>query len=105
MINQYIIKVRIDGHYTERDVNCPPGWRGSGCYDRDVKTWKYAEVEVWARNAQEAEEFAEEYDYQAMQEDCLEIDGVRIVNIALARILYDRGEDEAGVIEPVSYGN
>ena len=103
MINQYIIKVRIDGHYTERDVNCPPGWEGSGIYDRHIKVQCETEVEVWAPNAQVAEKLAEEFDYQTASGDwTIEVDRARVINITLARILRDRDEDEVGVIEPVN---
>lgn len=100
MINQYIVRVCIDGYEYERDYKCPPEWRGSGIYDKAVKVSGEADVEVWATNAQDAEILAEEYDYQTVTD--VEISSVQAVRVTLVKIMPNRGEDEEGVIEPVN---
>ena len=96
MLKQYKLKVRIDGHYMIEDPKCPFEWRGSGCYDKEVKTWANMNLEVWAKSPKEAIKFVEEYDYAAGTE--IEVDDVKILNVECFGYSA-RDADEAGVIE------
>lgn len=42
------------GSYTEFDVNCPPGWFGSGCYDVEVECHQEVHFTVAAETVDEA---------------------------------------------------
>ena len=50
----YKIETCALGHYWEKDVNCPPSWRGSGCYDEEVECSQEATFDVAADTLEEA---------------------------------------------------
>lgn len=47
-MRKYHIEMACFGSYVEQDVNCPPQWRGSGCYDVEVECYQEATFEVVA---------------------------------------------------------
>lgn len=96
MLKQFKVNVIVYGHYTIEDPKCPSGWRGSGCYDIEIETWCDPELEVWAHSEEEAEKFAEEYDYANDYVIC--IDDVIIEDIVFVAEL-DRDDEEAGVVD------
>lgn len=98
MLKQYKVKVRIDGHYTIEDPKCPSEWRGSGCYDIDVQVYCDTELDVWAVSKDQAEKLAAGYDYCTGL--VTEIYDIIVKDLEFVCDL-SRGEDEAGVIEPV----
>lgn len=53
-MKQYTIEAVAYGTLWERDVNCPPGWRGSGCYDVEYTTCCEAWFKICARSLDEA---------------------------------------------------
>jgi hypothetical protein len=99
MLREYKVRVHGDAHYYVESPKCPSEWKGSGCYDIEVKSVMNTDVVVWAKSEEEARKCAEEYDYQG--EYCGQIDDVNVVSVELVRDLPYRGEDEVGVIEPV----
>lgn len=60
----YEVSITLHGHYTVQDYNCPPGWLGSGCYDKDFPMTISATADVWAENESEARRLAEHFDYE-----------------------------------------
>lgn len=98
MLKQYKVKVHIDGHYTIEDPKCPSDWHGSGCYDIDVQVYCDTELDVWAVSKDQAEKLADGYDYcPGLVTEIYDI----IVKDPEFVCDLSRGEDEAGVIEPV----
>lgn len=50
----YKINALATGYYTVPDVDCPPGWMGSGCYDVDVDCYQEATFSIAANTLEEA---------------------------------------------------
>ena len=99
MLNCYLVKVKVTGHYTKESPSCPASWRGSGCYDVDIKTWSNAQVEVWAESEDAAKQFAAGSEFKPR--DCaVDVDNVQIVGVEFVSPLPDRDADEeSGVID------
>jgi len=53
-MKRFTIDICAYGSAWERDVNCPPGWRGSGCYDVEYTTRREGWIKIGARNLDEA---------------------------------------------------
>ena len=102
MLKRYIVRVHIDGTYTQEDPNCPSYWKGSGCYDITVNTWCDVDVEVWAQTEGDARNFALAYEYNDKDTD-IEIEAVQVEWIKFVEDLVGRDMEETGVIEPVVY--
>jgi hypothetical protein len=102
MLKKFIAKVHIDGVYTIEDPKCPSYWKGSGCYDITVDTWCDTEVEVWAETEEKAEEYALEWEYND-QSTTIEVEAVQVESVTFVEDLPGRDQEEAGVIEPVTY--
>lgn len=101
MLKQYTVNVHIDGHYITEDPHCPSYWRGSGCYDIEVPTWCDLEVEVWAHSEEEARKFALDYEYDDPA-TIIEIEVIQVERVTFVADL-DRDEEEAGVIDCITY--
>ena len=50
----YTIEVCAFGTFWEADVNCPPGWYGSGCYDVEYELHQEADFLVVADSLENA---------------------------------------------------
>lgn len=62
-MNLYKIEVCAFGSFIEPDVNCPPGWRGSGCYDVEHECYQEASFDVAANDLDDALQLiAKEYE-------------------------------------------
>lgn len=48
------IEACAEGSYWEYDVNCPPGWYGSGCYDVEVECYQEVFFKVAAETLDDA---------------------------------------------------
>ena len=67
----YNIETCAFGHFWVKDVNCPPYWRGSGCYDEEYGCYQEATFDVTADTLDEAlklignvfEKYNTRYDY------------------------------------------
>lgn len=67
----YKIETCAFGTFWEQDVDCPPYWRGSGCYDEEYECIQEATFEVAADTLDEAlkligdvfEKYNTRYDY------------------------------------------
>ena len=53
-MNIYTIEVCACGTIWERDVNCPPRWRGSGCYDEEYEVHREFRFSVSATSLERA---------------------------------------------------
>lgn len=61
MMKIYKINAAAFGSYWEQDVNCPPGWRGSGCYDVEIECAQEATFEVVAKSLVNALKLVEDF--------------------------------------------
>ena len=50
----YDIDACAEGTYWVYDVNCPPGWRGSGCYEVEVECYQEIHFTVAAETLDDA---------------------------------------------------
>lgn len=98
MLNQYNVKVYLEGRYYIEDPCCPSEWRGSGVYDKEITTWCDLDVEVWAHSLAEAVKFADDYEYED-RDSCIEIYLIDIESARRVKARPDRDDDEVGVIE------
>lgn len=98
MLKEYLVKVHLVGFYEIEDPQCPPSWRGSHCYDVTVRCWADIELAVWAESESEAEELAEEYDYELPQYT-VSVEDVQVKGVRLVDEMPDLDTLEAGVID------
>ena len=48
------IEAVVCGHWWEFNVNCPPAWRNSGCYDVEREFWQTVKFVVSAESLERA---------------------------------------------------
>lgn len=99
-MNFYKIKAKVHGYNKEEDPKCPWEWRGSHCYDIEVKCHADVECEVYAESEGRAEEMVTDFDYS----DGLEIykvDRVDVMSVNLIASVEDDNEEE---ISEIDYG-
>ena len=101
MLNNYTIEARLKGHYTIRDYHCPPGWRGSGVYDKEVPCTVDITADVTAKDEDRAENIVYEYGYDTDTSNplCVCVEDVEVVSVTLR----GEGEDEEAV--EITYGD
>lgn len=102
-MNIYTIEARVSGSYWIPDYKCPPGWRGSGVYDKEVPCMVDITAEVTAENEARAQELIENYDYDKDRNNPWDI-GVDVVDI-LNLTDNGRSEDEKEFVEITEYGD
>ena len=99
---KFEIKARVNGSYWILDYKCPPGWRGSGVYDKEVPCYFDVVAEVTAATEERAQELVCDYDYGKDKGNPwdIDIDSVDILDVAAA----GESEDDEELVD-ITYGD
>ena len=99
---KFEIKARVNGSYWILDYKCPPGWRGSGVYDKEVPCYIDVDVEVVAASEERARELVCDYAYDKDKRNPWDVcvDSVDILDV----VCKGETDDDEELVE-VSFGD